>query len=249
MVIAGGLMLVLVAFVLGQARPLVFGAVRCVLFGAALVSAWWVFKHLRGIGPVEAYGDWALLVPVAAIAAAVRLRRLTPVHGNATLLASAALLGVVSFGTYNPIQSTVPIFEKPKTPITAEFDRRLREDGRGYILEPWGASFFAHSGLSLVGFGYPSISYSTFDPAMDLWAKLYPELPPDELRRTFHNAGSFAFGDVPAPKWQPIYTLAPMAPFLRPGATVCDFIRPTRTQFASLAGCPRSAGGAREQIP
>jgi hypothetical protein len=249
MVIAGGLMLMLVAFVLGQARPLVFGAVRCGLFGAALLAAWWAFKHPHGIGPAEAYRDWILIVPVAAIAAGVAFRVLTPVQGNAALLASAALLGLVSFGTFNPIQSTVPIFEKPNTPITAEFDRRLREDGRGYILEPWGASFFAHSGLPLVGFGYPSISYSTFDPAMDLWAKLYPELPPDELRRTFHNVGSFAFGDIPAPRWQPIYTFAPMAPFLRPGATVCDFIRPSRMQFASLAGCPRPVGMVGEPTP
>jgi hypothetical protein len=73
---------------------------------------------------------------------------------------------------------------------------------------------------------------------MDLWAKVYPDLPPAELRRNFHNVGSFAFGDVPEPKWVPIFLIAPMAPFVRPGATVCDFIRPSRAAFAGLAGCP-----------
>ena len=73
---------------------------------------------------------------------------------------------------------------------------------------------------------------------MDLWSKVYPETPAEQLRLAFQNAGSFAFGDVPEPKWVPIYTLAPMAPFVRPGATVCDFIRPRRAAFAGIAGCP-----------
>jgi hypothetical protein len=238
MAIGGGLMLMIVAFVLGHARPLVFSAMRCVLFAVVLWSAWCLFKYPLGIGLAEAYRDWAYVIPVVAVAGGVAWKVLSASRAHATLLVSSALLGVVSFGTFNPIQSTVPIFEPPVTPLTLEFDRRLREEGRGYIIEPWGASFFAHSGLTLVGLGYPSISYSTFDPAMDLWRKVYPEVPPDELRQAFQNAGSFAFGDVPVPKWQPIYTLAPAAPFLRPGATVCEFIRPSRSAFAAIAGCP-----------
>jgi hypothetical protein len=64
---------------------------------------------------------------------------------------------------------------------------------------PWGSSFFAHTGLPLVGLGYPSIAYSTFEPALDLWRKVYPDLTPDELQSLFNNAGGFAFGDVRRP--------------------------------------------------
>ena len=83
--------------------------------------------------------------------------------------------------------------------MTEELDRRLATEGRGYLLLPWGTTFFAHSGMPLIGLGYPSIAYSTFDPAMDLWGKIYPELPPEHRRLVFDNVGSFAFGDLPAP--------------------------------------------------
>jgi hypothetical protein len=249
MVIAGGLLLMIAAFVAGQARPLLFTRMRCVLFAVVLWSAWCLLKYPLHIGFLEAYRDWVFVVPVAALAAALAFNIVGAVRANATLLASAALLGAVSFGTFNPIQSTVPIFEKPNTHVTAAFERRLREEGRGYLLEPWGESFFGHSGLPLIALGYPSITYSTFDPAMDLWAKVYSELPPDELRRTFNNAGIFAFGDVHAPRWQPIITLAPMTPFTRPGATVCDFIRPSRMGFAATAGCSTLTSDAASASP
>jgi hypothetical protein len=237
MVLAGGLMLMIVAFVIAQSRPLVFSAARCTLFVSALVLGWVLLKQPLNISFTEAFRDWIFIVPVLVTALLVRFGLLTSARANGTLLASAAVLALISFGTFNPIQSTVPMFTKPDTPVTRDFDRRLQEEGRGYILEPWGKSFFSHSGLPLIGLGYPSLSYSTFDPAMDLWRQVYPDVPAAELRSAFQNVGSFGFGDVPAPKWQPIYTLAPMAPFVRPGATVCDFIRPSRTRFAGLAGC------------
>ena len=124
------------------------------------------------------------------------------------------------------------------TAVTAEFERRLRLEGRGFLLVPWGTSFFAHSGLPLIGLGYPSIAYSTFDPAMDLWQKMFPELPPDQLNKTFNNVGTFALDDIPAPRWQPIYTVAPVAPFKKPGLTICDLIRPSRAAMAASVGCP-----------
>ena len=239
MVIAGGLLLVVLAFVLGQARPLHFNVSRCLAFALTLALAWALFKRDHGIGLREAYRDWVFAVPVVVVALLQSLRVLTPARANTTLLASAAALGVASFGTFNPIQSTTPIFDGHRTPLTAEFDRKLKDENRGYLLLPWGTSFFAHSGLPLVALGYPSLSYSTFDPAMDLWTKVYPELPSDQLRVMFKNAGSLAFGDVPAPLRVPgtLVTLAPMAPFLVQGVTVCDFIRPNRVQLAASVGC------------
>src|SRR4029450_11054258 len=131
-------------------------------------------------------------------------------------------------------------------PLTAELDRQLQTDKRGYLLLPWGTSFFAHSGLPLIALGYPPPPYSTFDPALDLWRKVYPEIPPEQFRQLFDNAGGFALGDVPAPLRVPgtLVTLAPMAPFTRPGATVCDFIRPSRAAFAASVGCPVASAPA-----
>jgi hypothetical protein len=243
MVLAGGLLLMTTIFLLVQAGQLRLTAVRCVGFALALGWAWSAFKRPQGIEPLEAFRDWIIVVPVAVLAVLVGRRILSPVRANTGLLASAAALGVVSFGTFNPIQSTEPIFQKHETAVTARFDQQLREEKRGFLLLPWGTSFFAHSGLPLIPLGYPTLSYLTFDPPLDLWRQVYPDFPPDRFQAVFNNVGGFAFGDVPEPHRVPgtLVTLAPMAPFVRPGATVCDFIRPSRRGFAPGVGCSEAA--------
>jgi hypothetical protein len=244
MVLAGGLLLLIVAFVIGQRLPLRFTVGGCLAFGLTLVLAWSMYKRDRGIGFGEAYRDWIFIVPVAVVAALQGVRLLKVPRANTGLIGCAAALGIVSFGTFNPIQSTTPIFKKPRTPLTMEFDRRLAHEGRGFLLIPWGTSFFSYNGMPLLALGYPSLAYATFDPAMDLWKKLYPQVPPEKLRAIFNNVGVFGFGDFPEPLWAPIYTVGPMAPFTRPGVTVCDVIRPSRAAFAPLVGCPAPAQGA-----
>jgi hypothetical protein len=237
MVVAGGFLLLVSAFVIGQTRAIRITPVRALLLGLTLALAWVLYKRPYGIGAREAYRDWVFIIPVALAGMLQAIRALSPRGVSVTLLASAAALGMVSFGTFNPIQSTTPIFETHRTQVTADLDRRLEQEKRGYLLLPWGTSFFSYAGLSLIALGYPSMAYATFDPAMDLWSRVYPELPPDQIHRLFDNVGTFGFGDVPAPRWVPIYTVAPMAPFLRPGATVCEFIRPSRVRFAPSVGC------------
>jgi hypothetical protein len=254
MVLAGGLLLLVMAFLLGQARPLRFTILGCLCFALTLVLAWFAFKHPHGIGLGKAYRDWVFITPVLFVATLQALGVLTPTRANTTLLASAVVLGVISFGTFNPIQSTQAIFRRHRTPFTMELDRRLQTEKRGYLVLPWGTSFFAHSGLPLIALGYPSLSYSTFDPALDLWRKVYPQVPPEQFRPLFDNAGSFAFGDVPAPLRVPgtLVTLAPTAPFTQLGATVCDFIRPSRAALAISVGCPglavSTSAGAHQDV-
>ena len=238
MVVAGGVMLVAVAFLLGQRFPLRPSGAASLAFALTLILGWVLFKRDLGIGFAEAYRDWIFALPAAAAAGMLALGWLTPARANTLLLASAAALGLLSFGRFNPIQSTTPIFERHQTAVTLDLDHRLANGGRGFLLLPWGTHWFSGMGLSLIALGYPSLGYATFDPAMDLWAKVYKDIPPDELNRVFNNAGTFGFGDVPRPIWEPIYTVGPMAPFLEPGVTICDLIRPSRAAMAASVGCP-----------
>ena len=75
-------------------------------------------------------------------------------------------------------------------------------------------------------------------PALELWKRIYPDLTPEEHQLYFNNAGCFAFGEVDRPQRVPgtLLTLAPMAPFMRPGATVRDFIPQARQALASRIG-------------
>ena len=186
MVLAGGVLLALLAFTLGQARPLRFGVIRGAGFAAVLLGAWWRFKQPFGIGLGEAYRDWVFLVPVAGAAVAQRMAWIDAARANATLVASAALLGLVSFGTFNPIQSTVPIFAKHDTPVTQDLRRAgCATRDVATCCCPGARASSRTPGCRSSDLGYPSIGYSTFDPAMDLWSKVYPETPPDQLRQAF----------------------------------------------------------------
>ena len=238
MVVAGGLLLVTLTFLIAQQRPPRFSGLGCLAFGLMLVLGWALFKRPHGIGLVEAYRDWIYIVPVAVAAGTMALGIVTPVRANALLLASAAALGLVSFATFNPLQKTTPIFAEHHTAVTADLDRRLKADGRGFLLLPWGTSFFAHSGLPLIARGYPSLAYATFDPAIEMWRNLFPELPQKAFERAFNNVGTYGFADIPEPRWQPIYTMVPIAPLTRPGITVCDLIRRSRAAMAAAMGCP-----------
>jgi hypothetical protein len=249
MVVAGGMLVLVLSFLIGKARPLRMTSFRVALLAACLFTAWFQYKYSQGIGFVASYKDWIMIVPVVVVAAVGAVRPLPPAVPNLVLLGSALVIGVVSFGTFNPLQSTKPIFEQHSTPVTAKLDQAVDMNGRGFILQPWMTTFFSHTGLPLIGLGYPSLSYSTFDPAVDLWRKVYPDLSPEEFQRIFNNVGGYAFGDVPAPHRVPgtLVTLSPSAPFTKPGVTVCDFIRPSRMALAASVGCPRgpAANGPR----
>ncbi len=245
MVLAGGLLLVLLAFLLGHTRPLRFTWLRLATFGTILLLVWTAYKRPHGIDLLAAWRDWAILAPVAVIAFLVHRGSLSPKNANGALLASAAVLAAASFGNYNPIQSADPIFARHETPVTRDLERRLRVERRGYLVLPWGSSFFAHTGLPLVGLGYPSITYSTFAPALDFWRRLYPELPPDEFDNVFNNVGGFSVGDVAKPSRVPgtLVTLAPVAPFEQKDLTVCDLITDRVRPFAHGIGCRDTRAG------
>ena len=56
-----------------------------------------------------------------------------------------------------------------------------------------------------------------------------------EFDRAFNNVGTYAFADIPEPRWQPIYTMVPIAPLNKSGVTVCDLIRPSRAAMAAAS--------------
>lgn len=247
MMLGGGLLLMTFAFLLTQAKPLRLTLARAIGFAAVVAGAWYVFKRPHGLDVMTSYLDWVYLIPLAVVVLLSMFSLLSAARANTALLASAAALGILAFGTYNPIQSSRAMFRRPDTaPLVARLDAMMKANPHALVVMPWGTTFFAHSGLPLVGLGYPSITYSTFDPALDLWRKIYPHVPEAQFRLLFNNVGGIAFGDVPEPQRIPgtLVTLAPVAPFTRPGATVCDFIRPSRIALASTVGCPATPAPA-----
>ena len=138
---------------------------------------------------------------------------------NRALLASAAVVGLLAFGDFNPVQSTRPIFARPNTWMTRALDQRVKDGCTTFVI-PFEWSFFGHTGSPLVGLGYPSLAHATFEPHLAYWRKLFPELPPDEFNILFNNVGVFVAGDTERPRRIPgtLATEVPMRTVLERGS-------------------------------
>jgi hypothetical protein len=207
------------------------------------VIGWYVFKYRRsGISLAASWLDVALVPVIFLIAVLYWYGKLEPTRAHTVVLATAVALGVATTGTFNPVQSTKPIFTRHDTAVTRELDRRLAESPTGLLVVPFRSSFFGHTGLPLVGLGYPSVTYHTFVPNLTFWRTLFSDLPTDEFHSLFNNVGGFSVDDIAAPyrELDRAVTIVPKSTFSGPGAA--DHVR--RAVDASGAAA-RTKGGAR----
>ena len=203
---------------------------RFAVFAALVLVVWYRYKRQVG---------WNGWIDVA-ILAARGLRRLPRPHAaagtsprlNRALLASAAVVGLLAFGDFNPVQSTRPIFARPNTWMTRALDQRLKDGCTTFVI-PFEWSFFGHTGSPLVGLGYPSLAHATFEPRLAYWRSLFPELPPDQFNQLFNNVGVFVAGDTERPRRIP-GTLATEVPI--------------RTVLERGSGYPCLFSGARRDL-
>ena len=206
-------MLITFAFLLGQRFPLRPSGSAALAFALTLLLGWALFKRDLGIGLAEAYRDWIFAVPVAMAAALLALGWLTPWRANTLLLAAAAALGV---GLVRTVQS-----RSSRRPRSSRNTRR-----RSLPISIGGCSaraavFFCCRGARTVSrrWGCRSsrsvIRRSPTRRSIRRWTcgrSSIPDVPPDELNRTFNNVGTFGFGDVPRPSGSRSHAVGPMAP-------------------------------------
>jgi hypothetical protein len=227
--VAAGLTCVLFAAVAARRGRLRVTWIRFAAFAALVLAVWFRFKRQVGF---NGWIDVAILVPAGYVVYTARARGWHSHRVNRAFLLSAAAVGLLAFGDYNPVQSTHPIFERPSTWMTRALDRRM-QDGCTTIVVPFGWSFFGHTGSPLVGLGYPSLAHATFEPHLAFWRKLFPEMPADEFDRMFNNVGVFVAGDTAEPRRVP-GTLATEVPI--------------RTVIERGAGYPCLFAGARRAL-
>jgi hypothetical protein len=192
---AAGLAALVLAFHLARACGLVPGVRRALALTAACLGVWVYAKLLRGFhAPEHWWLDLACVAVAWALVAWPRLRAAaTPAAINTGAGAAAAALLLIAFGTYNPIQSAKPLFERAATPVTAELDRILAAQPPGGGLAVPG--FF---GATLNGWGYRAIPHVLATPKLATWAELFPELDAEERTRLFNRYAHIAVSDTDA---------------------------------------------------
>lgn len=98
------------------------------------------------------------------------------------IVIGAAVPNILVFGGFNPLQSTKPIFEKPKTIVFEKLDIILEQQGSEILAVP---NDWCFVGATLIGYGYPSVSHAMFATHLKLWEKYFPNIEEKKFKEIF----------------------------------------------------------------
>ncbi|MFQ5509102.1 MAG: hypothetical protein ACE5FN_07175 [Leptospirillia bacterium] len=195
MVYASGLLLLMMGYVLAVRAGLRLTWPRFGAFTALTLAGWGVYKVSRAthFGPVElmvaTWHDWLVVLPLAALVYAARRFEWSDNRTHIGVLAGAALLGGLTFGTFNPLQDSHVIFsERPVTPFTRYLDQ-LQNEGGGVLIAGMARSngITPIFGATLNGLGYRAVNHTLTTPRLDIWRVAYPHLPEKDLDEIFNR--------------------------------------------------------------
>ena len=185
---AGGFLVFLLALILLRESPLSFSWPRMTGAAAALGLVWYVSAKLLG---GDAYGleleELWILVPLAVV---FLFRERIGAALPSALVGCAALVNLVGFGSFNPVQSARPIFDRPETEATAMLSRLAREHPRDWLVlgEPLGQGDRpAVYGAWLNGWGYRSPAHMLYAPRKEFFRSLFPDLEPGYFDWVFNR--------------------------------------------------------------
>ncbi len=153
---------------------------RVAVFIIAVCAAWFGAKHGS---PLKNWFDGAVLVSLiltAALAAALSLN-IRQGRSGLWMAGVAALTSAVTFGTFNPLQSTRPIFDPPTTPWIESMRRLGAANPNGWVTAP------QVLGTVLGGLGVPAINHVLLQPQLDFFRRLFPDMEFSKFNYIFNR--------------------------------------------------------------
>jgi hypothetical protein len=199
-------------------------------FAATVVAAWAVskigFTEIWGQNDATAWGamshswfDLAVLAPIAVAGLLYWLAKRTRNHAGVLIAATAAITGALTFGTFNPLQTTHGMFDLPDTPVLQKLRHSAQSNPHGWLVAK---GFY---GAAFNGAGIPSINHSLTVPQLAFFRRVFPNMPEDEFVQTFNRyanivpSTSIAVPFSPSPDVAEVPALAfnlPLAPAATP---------------------------------
>lgn len=222
-----GLLLTTTLIVLAAKCSFVLSPWRLFVFAGGMIAAWLASK----IGFTQVWSqmdmtawealrsswfDWAVVLPFLAAAALVWKYRTLQAFNGQVLFGAAAIAGMITYGTFNPVQRAFPIFDIPDTPFLASVREQAETSPNGWAAMPgWYASLFS-------GAGIPAINHTLTAPAMDFFRKIYPDMGNEEFDYLFNRYAHISLEDVPAPETRADVLVLPISQFLSSGGNEND---------------------------
>ncbi|MCZ6691269.1 MAG: hypothetical protein O7H41_16910 [Planctomycetota bacterium] len=222
MFFASGFLMFLFAAVAARAFRLRVNGLRFCIYAFLVLAGWYLIKWKRHeIGFGDSILDWAILIPVGIIWGSRRELKRDRLH--LALISAAAAMGLLAFGTFQPIQSAWRIFNRKETSITRILDRIQEWQGGDRLV------FSGYPGALLNGWGYPSVAHVLIAHPTEAWKTYYPELSEEELETIFGQWSHVALTDEEIPSSPhmgivhvPISTFLPWLPGAVPRLVVGD---------------------------
>ncbi len=149
---------------------------------ALIVAGEWVVSEIALAGRELRLTDLTLLLPLVL---GVLPRPQSPQIATRVLVV-AALVNIVAFAPFNPVQSAKSIFERGESAHTRELTRMAEDHPRGWVV----SGGPKHFGSVLNGWGFASINHTLILPEVDFFREFFPELDEEELDQIFSRYGA-----------------------------------------------------------
>lgn len=192
---ASGLLLLLIAALLGKSAKFSISPLRIVIYIVVVISGWVIFKGLQFGGSttlsiIARRSNDLVVIPILLMT--MVLAKLFSWRLYTTMLAASAISSAIVLVYFNPIQSALPIFSQHDTKMIRFISEQVR--GPGKMLAISGTA-----GAVLNGLGYSSVAHVTAVPALDFWRKQYPAMPDEEFLGVFNRYSHIQLADTLVP--------------------------------------------------
>ena len=216
-----GLLLTVALVVFASKVEFVVTPARIILFALAVLAAWLGSKSLFSpmIGNptlslsralMRSWFDWIALVPFGIAFLFVWRYGALARDPRPALFAAAAVTGLVTFGSFNPMQPARLIFDLPSTPFQEGLRAAAKANPNGWAAVP------GLYGALINGAGIPAINHTLAVPQLAFFRRIFPDLPAEQLNEVFNryahivpDAGTRLYSP------QPDVAVVPIEPFLK----------------------------------
>jgi hypothetical protein len=207
---------------------------RIAAFIGVVLTGWAVSKLGLARAPIEFDRFDAAIVPI--LVTLLLFRRWAPgaLPPRRLALTAVLLTALVTFGTFNPIQSAVPIFAHLRSPVLDTFAAYARANPKGWAIAP------GMYGSTINGAGVPAINHTLLQPQTAVFRAAYPELDAATLDAIFNRYAHI----VPTTVWTPGLPLADVI-----AAPPDPFAIPAPVRVANAAApAPAAEHGSVERL-
>lgn len=222
MVWGAGLFITLYLIVLSSSVKFSFSWKRFFCFSILLIAAWIfskvgftaIWSSIDRISPLKAikrsWFDWIAIVPFGIIGLIIMRNIQFRENPKFLLFGGAALSGLITFGTFNPLQQAYPIFDLPNSPFLEEVRASAKSNPNGWAAMP------GSYGATLNGAGIPAINHVLLYPQLEFFRNIFPDLDETTFNQAFNRYEHISLKpDVEQPyPPQNDLVIVPIEPFL-----------------------------------